>query len=152
MGERCHRVPGDAAGLTIASMKRFNQQHCPAVCSAAAGPVLKASDALAAPVSCCALPLHPTQLRPEHACPTYPLLAPIPSAPCQPALAAKALSCPCPAMGDAAGHGALGTSTAQPCLRRVRGSNWDFFFGISQWLGCFFLFVCFKSVLILVCP
>lgn len=44
MGERCCRVPGDAAGPTVASMKKFNQQHwlrrpamlllrpCPAYC------------------------------------------------------------------------------------------------------------------------
>lgn len=60
VGEGRRRAPGDTAGLSVVSMKRFNQPHCPAACYAAAGPVLKASAALAAPVSRCALPSHPT--------------------------------------------------------------------------------------------
>lgn len=55
---------------------------------------------------------------------------------------AKALSCPCPATGDAAGHGALGTSTAHA---ESEVGNWDFFLAFpSGWVGFFYLFVCFK--------
>lgn len=53
MGERCRRVPGDAAGLAVTSMKRFRQQQCPAECCAATGLVANARGAL---------PLDPTQL------------------------------------------------------------------------------------------
>lgn len=38
MGMKCHRVPRDAAGLSVVPMQGFCQQHCPTLCSAATGP------------------------------------------------------------------------------------------------------------------
>lgn len=39
MGVKCHRVPRDTAGLSVVPMQGFCQQHCPALWSAATGPV-----------------------------------------------------------------------------------------------------------------
>lgn len=127
MGERCCRVPGDAAGPTIASIKKFNQQHWlwePAMLSLCPCPAH--------------VPLHPAQLWPEHIhpCPLCTTLG------CSSSWqGAKVLPTPCPAVG----------MLQAGCIGHRHGQQQVFLFDVSQWVGCF-LFVCFKSVLILVCP
>lgn len=136
-GERCRRVPGDAAGLVIASTTKgltsstamqpqdwfgrpamFSLSPCPAALS----PYTPRSSDQSMPVPC--PPPHPHPFCTTPGC----------SGSRQ---GAKALSCPCPAMGDAAGHGALGTSTAR--------AESEVATGISFWrfpvAGLLFLFV-----------
>lgn len=150
MGERCRRVPGDGAGLSVASMKRFNQPRCPAACYAAAGPVLKASDALAAPVSCCALPSHPTA--PSRASPSSSPSPPQHAGLLRQQAGSEGTGLPLPGRGGCRWARCIRHQHCPVLPAPSRRQHLGFFFWRFPVVGLLFLFVCFKSVLILVCP